>query len=204
MKAGSYVISRTVAHLDLPEVGGLMVSFSIGTSGSAGAVVRDRERVFGTACPRESRGLGILHRCSSIMSPGRVRHPKTTSHETGRKLGARWIFLGAGADQPVGVRTPACLGPPSHGSISVKIPAPPACTAATPTAGRGQPPWTPQASRPVARPWITPRMANLRELSDVIGPRLSGSAATRRANDWTAERFRSYGLRATPRPTPSA
>jgi len=40
-------------------------------------------------------------------------------------------------------------------------------------------------------------MANLRELSDVIGPRLSGSAAMRRANDWTAERFRSYGLRAT-------
>jgi hypothetical protein len=40
-------------------------------------------------------------------------------------------------------------------------------------------------------------MANLRELSDVIGPRLSGSAAMRRANDWTAGRFRSYGLRAT-------
>ena len=35
-------------------------------------------------------------------------------------------------------------------------------------------------------------MANLRQLSDVIGPRLSGSAAMRRANDWTAERFRAY------------
>jgi carboxypeptidase Q len=37
-------------------------------------------------------------------------------------------------------------------------------------------------------------MANLRQLSDMIGPRLSGSAAMRRANDWTAERFRAYGL----------
>ncbi|MBA3344158.1 MAG: hypothetical protein H0T44_02495, partial [Gemmatimonadales bacterium] len=35
-------------------------------------------------------------------------------------------------------------------------------------------------------------MANLRYLSDVIGPRLSGSAAMRRANEWTAERFRAY------------
>jgi hypothetical protein len=39
-------------------------------------------------------------------------------------------------------------------------------------------------------------MANLRHLSDVIGPRLTGSAAMRRANDWTAERFRAYGLTA--------
>ena len=39
-------------------------------------------------------------------------------------------------------------------------------------------------------------MANLRELSDVIGPRLSGSPAIRRANDWTAGRFRTYGLTA--------
>ncbi|HET9727720.1 MAG TPA: hypothetical protein VFP28_12445, partial [Gemmatimonadales bacterium] len=39
-------------------------------------------------------------------------------------------------------------------------------------------------------------MANLRELSDVIGPRLSGSPAMRRANDWTAQRFRDYGLSA--------
>ena len=48
-------------------------------------------------------------------------------------------------------------------------------------------------------------MANLRQLSDIIGPRLSGSAAMRRANDWTAERFRAYGLSA-PRSsrTPSA
>jgi len=43
-------------------------------------------------------------------------------------------------------------------------------------------------------------MANLRELSDVIGPRLSGSPAMRRANDWTAARFRSYGLTATLEP----
>jgi hypothetical protein len=37
-------------------------------------------------------------------------------------------------------------------------------------------------------------MANLMHLSDVIGPRLTGSSAMRRANDWTAERFRQYGL----------
>jgi carboxypeptidase Q len=40
-------------------------------------------------------------------------------------------------------------------------------------------------------------MENLRFLSDVIGPRLSGSPAMQRANQWTAERFRSYGLRAS-------
>jgi hypothetical protein len=39
-------------------------------------------------------------------------------------------------------------------------------------------------------------MENLRYLSDVIGPRLSGSPAMRRANEWAAERFRSYGLSA--------
>jgi hypothetical protein len=39
-------------------------------------------------------------------------------------------------------------------------------------------------------------MRNLQYLSDVIGPRLSGSPAMRRANQWTAERFRSYGLNA--------
>ncbi|HEX7335752.1 MAG TPA: M20/M25/M40 family metallo-hydrolase [Gemmatimonadales bacterium] len=43
-------------------------------------------------------------------------------------------------------------------------------------------------------------MQNLQHLSDVIGPRLSGSPAMRRANDWTAQRFRSYGLRAALEP----
>src|SRR5689334_18603986 len=43
-------------------------------------------------------------------------------------------------------------------------------------------------------------MANLRELSDVIGPRLSGSPAMRRANDWTAQRFRDSWLSATLEP----
>jgi hypothetical protein len=38
-------------------------------------------------------------------------------------------------------------------------------------------------------------MQNLQHLSDVIGPRLSGSPAMRRANEWTAKRFRAYGLR---------
>jgi len=37
-------------------------------------------------------------------------------------------------------------------------------------------------------------MQNLEQLSDQIGPRLTGSPAMRRANDWTAERFRAYGL----------
>jgi hypothetical protein len=37
-------------------------------------------------------------------------------------------------------------------------------------------------------------MANLTYLSDVIGPRLTGSAALKRANEWTADKMRSYGL----------
>jgi hypothetical protein len=40
-------------------------------------------------------------------------------------------------------------------------------------------------------------MRNLQYLSDAIGPRLSGSAAMRKANEWTAQRFRDYGLRVT-------
>jgi len=39
-------------------------------------------------------------------------------------------------------------------------------------------------------------MGNLQYLSDMIGPRLSGSPAMRRANDWMAERFRGYGAEA--------
>jgi hypothetical protein len=37
-------------------------------------------------------------------------------------------------------------------------------------------------------------MANLGHLSDIIGPRLTGSAALKRANEWTADKMRSYGL----------
>jgi carboxypeptidase Q len=37
-------------------------------------------------------------------------------------------------------------------------------------------------------------MQNLEHLSDAIGPRLTGSPAMRRANDWTAARFEAYGL----------
>lgn len=37
-------------------------------------------------------------------------------------------------------------------------------------------------------------MQNLQYLSDVIGPRLTGSPAARRANDWTMQRFKDYGL----------
>jgi carboxypeptidase Q len=39
-------------------------------------------------------------------------------------------------------------------------------------------------------------MQNLEYLSDNIGPRLSSSPAMREANDWTAGRFKSYGLTA--------
>lgn len=35
---------------------------------------------------------------------------------------------------------------------------------------------------------------NLRHLSDVIGPRLTGSPALEKANHWTAEKFKEYGL----------
>jgi carboxypeptidase Q len=37
-------------------------------------------------------------------------------------------------------------------------------------------------------------LKNLTYLSDVIGPRLTGSAALKRANDWAAGRMRDYGL----------
>jgi hypothetical protein len=37
-------------------------------------------------------------------------------------------------------------------------------------------------------------MANLTYLSDVIGPRLTGSENLKRANEWAAEKMRSYGL----------
>ena len=36
-------------------------------------------------------------------------------------------------------------------------------------------------------------MANLGYLSDIIGPRLTGSASLKNANDWTAEKMKSYG-----------
>jgi hypothetical protein len=39
-------------------------------------------------------------------------------------------------------------------------------------------------------------MRNLQYLSDVIGPRLSGTPAMRRANEWTGSRFKAYGLSA--------
>ncbi|MFQ5696282.1 MAG: M20/M25/M40 family metallo-hydrolase [Terriglobia bacterium] len=38
------------------------------------------------------------------------------------------------------------------------------------------------------------QMENLQYLTDRIGPRLTGSDALKRANEWTAERFRDYGL----------
>jgi carboxypeptidase Q len=40
-------------------------------------------------------------------------------------------------------------------------------------------------------------MKNLQYLGDAIGPRLTGSPAMRKANDWVAQRYRDYGLQAT-------
>lgn len=37
-------------------------------------------------------------------------------------------------------------------------------------------------------------LKNLTHLSDVIGPRMTGSANLKKANDWAAEKFKSYGL----------
>jgi hypothetical protein len=37
-------------------------------------------------------------------------------------------------------------------------------------------------------------MANLTHLSDIIGPRLTGSAALQRANEWAAAKMKEYGL----------
>jgi hypothetical protein len=37
-------------------------------------------------------------------------------------------------------------------------------------------------------------MANLTHLSDMIGPRLTGSAALKKANEWAADKMRGYGL----------
>jgi hypothetical protein len=39
-------------------------------------------------------------------------------------------------------------------------------------------------------------MQNLEHLTDVIGPRLTGSRAVKQANDWTLQRFKEYGLEA--------
>ena len=43
-------------------------------------------------------------------------------------------------------------------------------------------------------------MKNLEYLADMIGPRLTGSPAMRKANEWTAQRFRDYGLTANLEP----
>lgn len=43
-------------------------------------------------------------------------------------------------------------------------------------------------------------MTTLEYLTDVIGPRLTGSAATKQANDWTEAQFKLYGLAARQEP----
>ncbi len=62
----------------------------------------------------------------------------------------------------------------------------------------------PQLPPPPADPALTKIFAEIREhsqlmdnleyLSDVIGPRLTGSENMKRANEWTAQKFRDYGL----------
>ena len=37
-------------------------------------------------------------------------------------------------------------------------------------------------------------MANLTHLADIIGPRLTGSAALKKANDWAADKMKAYSL----------
>jgi len=37
-------------------------------------------------------------------------------------------------------------------------------------------------------------IANLTYLSDMIGPRLTGSAAVKKANEWTADKMKSFGV----------
>src|SRR2546427_12129874 len=37
-------------------------------------------------------------------------------------------------------------------------------------------------------------MQNLQYLSDIVGPRLTGSPAVRQANEWTLRKFQEYGL----------
>ncbi|HYC33800.1 MAG TPA: hypothetical protein VEB59_16035, partial [Gemmatimonadales bacterium] len=65
-------------------------------------------------------------------------------------------------------------------------------TASPDTAGVGE-----LIARGIGRSDVT---AHLGHLTDVIGPRLSGTPAMRRANEWTADRLRGYGLGATLEP----
>ena len=84
-------------------------------------------------------------------------------------------------------------------SRSLLVLAPPRRSRRAP--GPNAPSTPPAPARSSPRRWTTPRSwPTSAQLTDVIGPRLSGSPAMRRANDWTAERFRAYGLTAALEP----
>jgi carboxypeptidase Q len=101
--------------------------------------------------------------------------------------------------RPVGsnapVQTPAVAAPPPGGPAGV------ATVAKTPDSAVGPEQFAVPLSydQGVVRSMIaegTERSrvgANLQYLSDVVGPRLTGSAALRLANEWTMHQFRSYG-----------
>jgi carboxypeptidase Q len=75
----------------------------------------------------------------------------------------------------------------------------PATVAAAPDPNVAQSPVRPQVEASAIEFLIAEGMQrshvpdDLRHLTDVIGPRLTGSAALRRANEWTAAKFREYG-----------
>lgn len=54
--------------------------------------------------------------------------------------------------------------------------------------------WTPQEKAILAASQKSHIKSNLTYLSDMIGPRVTGSAALRKANDWAAAKMREYGL----------
>src|SRR5947209_7331851 len=107
---------------------------------------------------------------------------------------------------------------PTHWTMASKLPHRPRSLAAltllafatltwaqTPPAVTPAPASAPLVTSPPAAPALDQKilaeakngpeiMANLTYLSDMIGPRLTGSAALKRANEWAAERMRSYGL----------
>src|SRR5436305_1462587 len=66
----------------------------------------------------------------------------------------------------------------------------------TPSRGHGTQDTTTDRGRPIpaAAKKDSEIMANLTYLSDVIGPRLTGSANVKAANEWTAQRMKEYGL----------
>src|SRR5262249_24701965 len=106
-------------------------------------------------------------------------------------------------------RTPPPPHPPPKRALLPAAPLAPPRAAAPPPAPLPPPPPPPARPGPQAPPSPAPApdptghppghdppagLANPPPLSDVIGPRLTGSAALKKANDWAAYKMRSYGL----------